>query len=704
MHPFQVIILFVFLFTGVFAKADVTLDFHKWLLAIEQPKYQNIDPEKAKEFVAKGADIHALGPTGGNAVSVAIESWAYASTDPVKAPKIFEIVKYLVDLGGDVSPADYRGLSPLYVVLRYGANIPSAKPMFELLLSKNPDLNVLSKEIGNYAGWGLIHLLATGNREADLFRLLDLGLKQTTITGFGMHFAHRAATKLPEVGQELFLKRLMDRLSLAEQKRFAGLPMKNGVTPLHEAAQKKNIAAVKYLVETFSVNVNARSDAGDTALSLARENQDQPTIDYLLRRGARDIVLSTENRCHAQNVGPLNFERLTKLIHDCGVESVDELLPLLPINFISNYTLAYATQAAIDASPDYPQTIIYGRDGKLMITFNGHKTQKGFNNLELMQFRDETKTFEFRDIHFANDGKVTVSNANPPKCLGCHGTSPRPLWDNWVFWPGKFQGEMESQFPAEKPYYQRYLKNKHKGRYQHLPAFDTQPVTGLFGKQAFIFGQNIKMDFFTENLMTESITRKLSTNVTLRPFRYAALAALSCSEMSIEEFIPEERRSRFLLPYQYLMADTIKKSSEELANRMQLLEAFTPGAPQGRYVLQGKFGITNYYDQAGRNFDIQRTVQLRYVVENNMVDMSDWFTPFNFNKPSYVPNFSNRGLENYVWTELLDPQMDASLYKKFLDARKPLLGMGAPPNLFYKSANQKNVCEELKAKSLASLL
>jgi hypothetical protein len=104
------------------------------------------------------------------------------------------------------------------------------------------------------------------------------------------------------------------------------------------------------------------------------------------------------------------------------------------------------SQSLQSATPDAPRAIVFGKDGKFTLTFNGNPGQAGFNSIEMMQFLETTPTtgrFELQEIEFSENGTepARISPLNPPKCSRCHGTDPKPLWEEYDRWPGAYGEE-----------------------------------------------------------------------------------------------------------------------------------------------------------------------------------------------------------------------------------------------------------------------
>ena len=87
------------------------------------------------------------------------------------------------------------------------------------------------------------------------------------------------------------------------------------------------------------------------------------------------------------------YEDLVDLIRNKFISTIDQVLPHLPAEFLENYTLAYDSRSLHESSPDFPRVILFGNNAKLILTFNGSPDQRGYQNLEIMQFREEARVF-----------------------------------------------------------------------------------------------------------------------------------------------------------------------------------------------------------------------------------------------------------------------------------------------------------------------
>ncbi|MEQ1879057.1 MAG: hypothetical protein ABL958_20625, partial [Bdellovibrionia bacterium] len=136
------------------------------------------------------------------------------------------------------------------------------------------------------------------------------------------------------------------------------------------------------------------------------------------------------------------FEDLAAIIKSGNVKSIEQLLPLLPEELRADYVLMYRSRSLQDASFENPRAIMFGKDARLVLSFNGDPSHKGFSEIEAIQYREKEARFEFREIQFG--ARVDISAANPAKCLKCHqaatrtGVDPRPNWEPYSFWPGAY--------------------------------------------------------------------------------------------------------------------------------------------------------------------------------------------------------------------------------------------------------------------------
>jgi cytochrome c5 len=143
-----------------------------------------------------------------------------------------------------------------------------------------------------------------------------------------------------------------------------------------------------------------------------------------------------------------NFKALMDLIQSNQVNSVDQLLPLLPQSYRSNFALMFKSGSLQTATPTSPRVIAYGNTFPVESIFHGKNTDRlylGFqtdtgigtklpNSLEVIEWIPEQNKYQFYQLDFPlTSTKVEV---NPAKCSECHGTPLRPNWTAYPRWDG----------------------------------------------------------------------------------------------------------------------------------------------------------------------------------------------------------------------------------------------------------------------------
>lgn len=158
----------------------------------------------------------------------------------------------------------------------------------------------------------------------------------------------------------------------------------------------------------------------------------------------------------------LTFEEVKDIVVRNDIKTIGDLLSRLPAEYRAEFTLMMKSQSLQGAGINYPRVIMTGTDGRLLMAFNGDPSQKGYDSLELIQFRDDKARFDFFEIRFPekdqngralnNLTNAEISKRNPAKCLACHSSDPRPNWEHYNKWPGAFMGNddsdnLEPEFP-----------------------------------------------------------------------------------------------------------------------------------------------------------------------------------------------------------------------------------------------------------------
>lgn len=135
------------------------------------------------------------------------------------------------------------------------------------------------------------------------------------------------------------------------------------------------------------------------------------------------------------------------------VDSIGELIPLLPRDLRSNFTFVYDSRSPFRSSisPAYPRAILFLPDARLVLTFTGDPEKPGFDVLESLSFDDRTARFELRIYPLpAARRRGWQPSAENSNCANCHGSDPRPIFDSYPVWPG-FYGSIFDTFLRDRP-------------------------------------------------------------------------------------------------------------------------------------------------------------------------------------------------------------------------------------------------------------
>ncbi|HYL03420.1 MAG TPA: hypothetical protein VEU54_08375 [Steroidobacteraceae bacterium] len=185
------------------------------------------------------------------------------------------------------------------------------------------------------------------------------------------------------------------------------------------------------------------------------------------------LLALTAGAARADN---FDFASLESLIASGDIGTIEELLAALPEAQRSRYALLFESRSLQEASPENPRVVLYGPDARLILTFNGNPSQRGFRVVETLEFDGVSREFRLRELEFPEHPRgaagVLVSEVNPPRCMRCHGEPPRPLWDTFPLWPGAY-GERygASLSPREHAGLARFLAlQPMHPRYRYLPG------------------------------------------------------------------------------------------------------------------------------------------------------------------------------------------------------------------------------------------
>ncbi len=278
-----------------------------------------------------------------------------------------------------------------------------------------------------------------------------------------------------------------------------------------------------------------------------------------------------------------NIETLRELIRTRDVRTIEETLELLPTDLRANYTLVFASRSLQGATLSAPRAILYGVDGRFVVSFNGDANERGYDVLETMQFDERTNSFHFRELSFPIGGQgAQESEDNPARCVACHGRPARPIWDTPPSWPGVYGERYRTGLSkAESDGMQKFLARETESRrYRYLVGVrrfaDRETYVAnahdLYNGERFE-PPNARLSMLLATLNVRSIVSDLSDAPAFLPHRYVLLAAAGGDCGAVASFFPESLRSVLIRAMAtYAQSSVTADAGQEAAKRFRRVD------------------------------------------------------------------------------------------------------------------------------------
>ncbi|MEZ4749510.1 MAG: hypothetical protein R3B54_02445 [Bdellovibrionota bacterium] len=364
-----------------------------------------------------------------------------------------------------------------------------------------------------------------------------------------------------------------------------------------------------------------------------------------------------------------SFVDLKELIESRDLRNVEDVLPLLPENLRTHFVLIEDSKSLQGATEKNPRAVLYARRGRFVLTFNGDPTQRGYRSLEMMEYQEDSHSYEFRRIDFPQSGPAVFSEANPKRCQGCHQNPARPNWGRYPFWPGAV-GEKDSLDDRARAKFNRFIRDgATHPRYRHLKRAEN---LAAIEAQTLKFTPAFELDVLYDIIDEDRLSHWIQQTESYETYKYAILAALVDCD-SLVDFIPSSSVHGGAAQMSVLLRDT-----------KQVLSAIPE--PNKRLLDELEYRIT---------------ANVRYVFERRGISIRSWAK--SFETEYLMTTVSGVFFENIAWklrnsdTELeAVPFEYASLLRHYGRIQFPTL---------YKeedAANMRRSCANLKQQSLAS--
>ena len=210
----------------------------------------------------------------------------------------------------------------------------------------------------------------------------------------------------------------------------------------------------------------------------------------------------------------INYEEFkSKILLDRKTNSIAKTLHMLPLSYRSNYTLMHTSGSIQPGTYLNPRALLFGETASLIISFNGDKSQEGYNALEIANYDDTKRRIFYRKVIFREDSgpnfewtkeaiiknerldeniedaveyfdeRILISKPNQMICMGCHSAktfsydeirSKRPEdrfvrynWAAYDTWNGAY-GKTEDILSDDQEFQKFLINRKTNLRYQAL--------------------------------------------------------------------------------------------------------------------------------------------------------------------------------------------------------------------------------------------
>ena len=231
-----------------------------------------------------------------------------------------------------------------------------------------------------------------------------------------------------------------------------------------------------------------------------------------------------------------DLDTLLRIIDEHRLSRLEEVLPLLPEELRSSFTLQYESHGLQGASFEHPRAILFGKDARFVLSFNGHPEQRKFNSFEIFQFDDNQARFEFYSLDFPIrrdlNGNAIRPERNPRVCLNCHGTDPHPRWGSYAQWPGIFGANDDCLTAQEREKLLAFRENMPASpRYAHLRPMLGSEVSPFREqcRQNFQFRPNDRLNILFNHLNAKRLGRLIQDSPNFRKYLLLLVASIECS-------------------------------------------------------------------------------------------------------------------------------------------------------------------------------
>jgi hypothetical protein len=244
------------------------------------------------------------------------------------------------------------------------------------------------------------------------------------------------------------------------------------------------------------------------------------------------------------NDSQYDWNWLNKIIDEKRITTIEDLLPEIPAELRSTYTLMYDSRSLQGATYQSPRVIMNWDHAKKIISFNGDPSQRGGGSIEMIQFNEEEAKFEFHRIDFEKD-KTPTRDQNLKRCQKCHREDLRPNWEHYgqtaLAWPGAYAGHDDKVSGEEQAQLKKFVESaKSHPRYKYLEKINEMVPPAGEGARLEA-SPNITMTARVSELNYRRVARLVRSTKDYEIYKYAINGAIGCAHI-FDKFFPENKK------------------------------------------------------------------------------------------------------------------------------------------------------------------
>lgn len=151
--------------------------------------------------------------------------------------------------------------------------------------------------------------------------------------------------------------------------------------------------------------------------------------------GPEQMAVSIPNPDPAPAPGnfALNIDGLLSYLSSNNITTVKGLIDHFPRVLNTHYTIVQTTGALHQTSLTHPGLLVWG-DGRFMMNIGTNPADPRYEVVDVVYLKGNGD-WQFDALDFRTSPPTRRGNG---ECIQCHGTPARPIWGNYLDWPGMF--------------------------------------------------------------------------------------------------------------------------------------------------------------------------------------------------------------------------------------------------------------------------